>query len=197
MKLYFSPGACSRVANIILHETQTPIDLVKVDLRSHKVVATGEDFYAINPKGYVPALQLDDGSLLTENIAVLEYLGDKTGMLAKTGDMKRYRTLEWVVFISTEIHKTFGPLFNPALPEPARAMFIEKLQARFKSMDEHLAAHEYLEEQFGLPDAYLFVVCGWTAMMKIDITGHTHLTAFLKRVAERASVKAAIAAEMQ
>jgi glutathione S-transferase len=195
MKLYFSLGACSRAAHIVCHETRTPIELVKVDLHKHTVVATGDNFYDINHKGYVPALCLDDGNLLTENIAILEYLGDKTGLLAATGDMKRYRTLEWLAFISTEIHKAFSPLFNPAMPEAARTAAVEKLKERLDFVDKHLAAHDYLEAQFGLPDAYLFTVCSWASMLKIDISSLTHLAAYLQRIAARDSVRAAIAAE--
>lgn len=195
MKLYYAPGACSRATHIVLRETGANVELVQVDIRAHKLVATGEDYYAINPKGYVPALELDSGKLLTENLAILEYLGDQTGLLAKTGDAARYHTIEWLAFISSELHKTFSPFFHPTMPDAAKALFQEKLQARFALLDQHLASNDYLAGDFGLADAYAFTVLSWTAPLNIDISRHTHLSAYMARLAERDSIKAAIAAE--
>jgi glutathione S-transferase len=195
MKLYFSPGACSRAANIVLHEAGLKAELVRVNLKEHKLVESGADFYAINAKGYVPALVPAEGGLLTENIAILEYLGDKGGLLAQPGDMARYHTIEWLAFISTEVHKSFSPLFNPAMPEAARAIYVDKLKQRFALLDKHLANREFIEGAFGLADAYAFTVLSWAAPMKIDLSGFPALAAYLERIANRASVKAAIAAE--
>lgn len=195
MKLYFSPGVCSRAAHIILHETGIEADLVQVDIRAHKLVANGADYYAVNPKGYVPALELDDGSLLTENIAILSYLGDRAGLLAKSGDMARYHTIEWLAFVSTEVHKSFTLLFNPTAPEAGKAIYLEKLASRFALLDAHLADHAYIAGDFGIVDAYAFTVLSWTAPLDIDISGYPNLCDYLKRVADRPSVQAAIAAE--
>lgn len=194
MKLYFSPGACSRAANIILHEAGLDAELIKVNLKTHQLVTSGADFYAINAKGYVPALELPDG-LLTENIAILEYLGDQSGLLAKSGSMARYHTIEWLAFISTEIHKSFSPLFNPNMPEAARAIYVDKLTQRFALLNEHLAKQDFIEAAFGLPDAYAFTVLSWAAPMQIDLSAFPHLQAYLERLGQRASIKAAVAAE--
>ena len=182
MKLYFSPGACSRAANIVLHEAGLKAELVRVNMKEHKLVESGADFYAINAKGYVPALELDDGSLLTENIAILEYLGDKSGLLAKQGDMARYRTIEWLAFISSEVHKSFSPLFNPKLQEADRAIFLDKLKTRFALLDKHLTKQDFLASTFGLADAYAFTVLSWAAPMKIDLGAFPHLSAYVTRV---------------
>lgn len=195
MKLYFSPGACSRAANIILHEARITVETVQVDLRTHTLVATGANYYDVNPKGYVPALELEDGSLLTENVALLEYLGDRSGLLAPPGDMARYHTLEWLAFVNSEIHKTFSPLFNPAMPEAARNIFIKRLEQRFALLEAHLASHDYLAGDFGIADAYAFTVLGWAEPMGIDLSGFPHINAYQQRIAARDSVKAAIAAE--
>lgn len=195
MKLYYAPGACSRATNIVLHEAGIDVELVQVDIRAHKLVATGEDYYAINPKGYVPALQLDNGALLTENIAILEYLGDKAGLLARSGDSTRYNTIEWLAFVSTELHKTFSPFFHPAMPTEAKALFLERLKQRFAILDKHLANNDYLAGSFGVADAYAFTVLGWCEPLQIDLSEYKNLTAYLARVADRPAVKAAIAAE--
>lgn len=195
MKLYFSPGVCSRAAHIILHETGLKAELVQVDIRAHKLVASGDDYFAINPKGYVPALELDDGNLLTENIAILSYLGDLAGLLAKSGDMARYHSIEWLAFVSTELHKSFTLLFNPNAPAAGKAIYLDKLASRFTLLDAHLAKHDYIAGDFGIVDAYAFTVLGWTTPLNIDISAYPHIQAYLKRLAERDSIKAAIAAE--
>ncbi|MGA9856049.1 MAG: glutathione S-transferase N-terminal domain-containing protein, partial [Gammaproteobacteria bacterium] len=145
MKLYYSPTACSMAPHIVMRELGLPFETVQVDLHTHKLAKTGEDYYKINPKGYVPAIELDDGSLLTEDAAILQYLGDrKPGLLAAPGSMQRYRTIEWLTFISSELHKGFSPLFNSAMPEAARKIFVDKLNIRFALLDKHLAGNDFL-----------------------------------------------------
>src|SRR5438132_525284 len=140
MKLYYSPGACSLAAHILAQEGGIPLDLIKVDLKAHKT-QKGEDYYAINPKGYVPALRLDDGELLTENVAVLSYIADRkpdAGLAPAAGTMERYRLLEWLAFVSTELHKSFAPLFQGG-NEDAKKEAIEKIKKRLAYVDSRLA----------------------------------------------------------
>ena len=141
MKLYYAPGACSLAPHITAREAGLALDLEKVDLKTHRT-ETGADYRQVNPKGYVPALQLEDGALLTENAAVLQYLGDQApeaGLLPRPGAFDRYRVVEWLTFVSTELHKGFGPLFNPQLPEAAREQTIAKLKDRLGYLDGRLA----------------------------------------------------------
>jgi glutathione S-transferase len=198
MKLYFSPGACSLSPHIVAREAGLPVELVKVDLRQKKT-ADGSDFTAINPKGYVPALQLDDGSLLTEGPAIVQYLADRKpelGLAPQAGSIERYRLQEWLTFIGTELHKQFSPLFAPTTPEDIRKAQIEKLQKRFAYTAGQLAGRPYLMgSQFTVADAYLFVTLSWAEMMKIDLGALPVLQEYKVRVAGRAKVQEALAAE--
>jgi glutathione S-transferase len=198
MKLYYTPGACSLAPHIAAREGGLALDLVKVDLKTHRTEA-GADYREVNPKGYVPALQLDDGAVLTENAAVLQYLGDQApeaGLLPKPGGFDRYRVVEWLTFVSTELHKGFGPLFNPELPAAARDQTIAKLKDRFGYLDGRLAGREFLHgDRFTVADAYLFTVLGWTKVHNIDLGPYPALRAYLERLGERPGVRQALKEE--
>ncbi len=198
MKLYYTPGACSLAPHIVAREAGLSIDLVKVDLSKH-LTENGENYRAINPKGYVPAVTLDDGSLLTEAAAVIQYLADRkpdAGLAPANGTMDRYRLIEWLTFISSEIHKGFGPLWNPTTPDSVKAATKERLATRFAHLDEILAKQPFLMgETFTIADAYLFTVVNWTNFHAIDISSFKNLSAFMGRVAARPKVKEALVAE--
>ena len=185
MKLYYSPAACSMAAHILLNEWNIPHTIERVDLRTHKT-QKGEDFYTINPKGYVPALTLDNGYTLTENIAILSYLSDVNG--AVKGD--KYQFLEWVAFISTELHKGIGSLFGykEGPPEVVRAIK-EKVAKRLQWVDEKIASKEYVfDDAFSAVDAYLVTVLNWCPMLQIDLSPYKNIGAYLKRQLTRPSV---------
>jgi len=198
MKLYFTPGACSLSPHIVLREANLPFDLVQVDLRAKKT-KSGDDFAKINPKGYVPALQLDDGSLLTEGPAMVQYLADKAPnakLAPANGTMERYRLQEQLNFISTELHKGFSPLFNPQLPESFKPAVLDRVKGRLKMADASLAGKKYLNgDQFTVADAYLFTITGWGLMFGIDYADMPNIKAFRERVAARPAVQAALKAE--
>lgn len=198
MKLYYAPGACSLAPHIVAREAGLRLDLEKVDLKSH-TTETGANYRDINPKGYVPALRLDDGSVLTENAAILQYLGDQApeaGLLPKPGDFARYRVIEWVTFISTELHKGFSPLFNSQLPAPAREQALAKLKDRFAYLEGRLSGREFAHgERFTIADAYLFNVLGWTQVHKIDLAPYPALKAYRDRLSTRRGVTQALQEE--
>ncbi len=197
MKLYFSPGACSLAPHIVARELGLKLDLEKVDLAAKKT-GTGEDYLSINPKGYVPALRLDDGSVLTEVSAILQYLADRNPsakLLPAQGTMERYRALEWVGFIATEIHKGFGPLWNPDTPDAYKAIAVANLAKRFLYIESQLGQEYLTGSQFTVADAYAFVTISWADYLKVDLAPYTKLRAFLARVAARAGVQAAMKAE--
>ncbi|MET0528356.1 MAG: glutathione transferase GstA [Microvirga sp.] len=198
MKLYYSPGACSLAPHIVAREAGLPISLEKVDLSKH-LTETGENYRAINPKGYVPAITIEDGSLLTEAAAIIQYLADQkpaSGLAPAHGTTERYRLIEWITFISSEIHKGFGPLWNPATPDAMKAATKERLATRFAYLDEVLGKQPYLTgETFTVADAYLFTVVNWTNFHAIDISSFKNLAAFQARVAARPKVQEALAAE--
>ena len=197
MKLYFSPGACSLASHIVLRELGVPFETVQVELRSKKTKA-GADFTAVNPKGYVPALELDDGEVLTEGTAVLQYLADlkpAQGLAPLPASFERYRLQEWLGFINSEIHKGFGPLFNPAAPEAVREAAKAQLARRLPIVDAVLAKKEYLLGRFSVADAYLFTVLSWAGKTGVDLAPYKSLAPYLARIGERAAVKAARAAE--
>ncbi|RQW77549.1 MAG: glutathione transferase GstA [Methylococcus sp.] len=198
MKFYYTPGACSLASHIVLREAGYGFGLVKVDLATHKT-EHGDDFLAINPKGYVPALQFLDGSVLTENQVILQYLADhkpQAGLAPETGTMARYRLMEWLAFIATELHKGFGPLWNPNAPTETRQAALDQLSKRFDFVEKELGNQHYLTgEHFTIVDAYLFTVLSWCAYHHIDLSPWPRLAAFQKRVAERPAVAAALHAE--
>lgn len=199
MKLYFSPAACSFSPHIALREAGLDFELVKVDLKTHKLVADGSDFAKINPKGYVPVLQLDDGSVLTEGPAIVQYIADRkpeAGLAPQAGTFERYRLQEWLGYINSEIHKGFGPLFNPKTPDETKATTRENLSRRLAYVADHLAKNDYLlGKQFSVADGYLFTVLNWGQWTGVDIAQWPALAAFQERVGSRPSVQAARAAE--
>ncbi len=197
MKLYFSPGACSLSPHIVAHELGLSLATEKVD--NKKKTASGADYLAINPKGYVPALQLDSGELLTEGAVIVQYLADQVpgkNLLPAAGSMERYRVQEMLVYISTELHKTYSPLFAPNTPAEVRKEREEYLRRRYGLVEKQLAGKSYLfGDQFTVADAYLFVVTSWASYIKLDLSDFPNLEAFQKRCAERPAVQAAMRAE--
>ena len=198
MKLYFSPGACSLSPHIVLCELGVPFDLVKVDLRS-KQLSDGSDFCAINPKGYVPLLILDDGTKLTEGPAIVQYLADlkpESGLAPANGTLPRYQLQSWLNFISTELHKQFSPLFNPMFPDRIKDFQKERLALRFNQLVDTLKTQEYLlPGGFTVADAYLFTVLGWARPMGISLERWPELQAYMARIQSRPAVQAAQQAE--
>ena|ERR1043165_4479331 len=197
MKLYYSPGACSQAPHIALREAGLEFELAKVDLAT-KRLDTGEDYLAVNAKGAVPALALDDGEILTENAVVLQYIADRAPdarLIPPYGTMPRYRLLEWLNFIATELHKGFAPLFHPPGPEAAAAAR-DALAARFDYVAARLGDGPFLTgADFTIADAYLFVVLRWARIFHIDLVRWPPLAAFVARVGERPAVQAALHAE--
>ena len=197
MKLYYTPGACSLAPHIALEEAGLPHELVKVDLMKH-TLADGTDFRAINPKGYVPFVQLDDGSGLSEASVILQYIADrKPGTLAPAfGTAERWKLMEWLAFIATEVHKGFGPLWNPATPADVRARTVQALGNRFSYLEKILEAQPYLTgTAFSIADAYLFTVVNWSGHHQLDLSPWPALVAFQQRVAARPGVQRALKAE--
>ena len=198
MKLYFSPGTCALAPHIILCETGLPFETEKVNLSSKKT-ASGGDYRAINPKGYVPALQLDDDAVLTEAGAVLQYLADSAPekrLAPAAGSMEHYRLLEWLNFIASELHKTFGLLFKPNIAEETKQMVRDIIAARLDIVEKQLQGRDYLlGNQFSIADAYLFTVASWAPHMKFDLGPWPAIQAYIQRVAARPAVRAAMVAE--
>jgi glutathione S-transferase len=198
MKLYYSPGACSLSPHIVLREAELPFELVKVDNKAKKT-DKGEDFLAINRKGYVPVLELDDGERLTEGPAIVQYLADRVPQKAlapQNGTFARYRLQEWLNFITSELHKSFGPLFNPATPEDYKPVAKAHIIKRLEVVDSALDKKSYLMgEAFSVADAYLFTVVNWAAFVGVDIQHLSRVGQFMARMRERPSVKAALEAE--
>ncbi len=198
MKLYFSPGACALHPQITLREAGLDFDLVRVDIRAHKL-ADGTDFYAINPKGYVPVLELDDGTRLTEGAVIDQYVADRkpeAKMLPPVGTMERLRVLEWLNFIATELHKQFTPLFNPSVSDADKDAQRGRVGTRFDLIEKELASKPYLTgDTFTVADAYLFNMTRWTKHTGIDLARWPAITAFVARVGERPTVKASLEAE--
>jgi glutathione S-transferase len=197
MRLYYAPGACSLAVHIVLREAKYKFDLDKVDLAAKKT-ESGEDYLAVNPKGYVPALKLDDGTVLTEVGAITQYLADqkpRRGLAPKPRTPERYKLLEWLNFTATEIHKALGDFFNPKMTPEWREARLERLGKRFGYLDQALGGSEYLMGEFSIADAYLYTVLNWTNIHKIDLAAWPNLQAFMRRVAERPTVKKAMKAE--
>jgi glutathione S-transferase len=199
MKLYFAPGTCSLSPHIALREAGIDVELVRVDLKKHVVVADGSDFSAINPKGYVPVLELDNGVRLTEGPAIVQYIADlkpESSLAPKAGTLARYQLQEWLGYINSELHKNFGPLFNPATPAEFKAITHKNLANRLSYTADHLTTHDYLMgDEFSVADGYLFTVLGWGQWVGVDIKQWPALAAFHERVASRPAVQAALAAE--
>ena len=198
MKLYYSPGACSLSPHIALLEAGLPYDLVKVDLRAKKL-ENGDDYLKINAKGQVPALALDSGELVTEGPVIVQMIADKAAAknLAPARDSaERYKLLEWLNFITTELHKNFGPMFSPVLADEAKAFFKDRVMGKFKYVDSALVGRDYLMgKQFTVADGYLFVMLSWADRMKFDLSGLSNLKAYQARIAARPKVREALTKE--
>jgi len=198
MKLFCKPGACSLSPHIVLRECGLDFTQVNVDLASKKT-ESGEDYLQINAKGQVPALLLDDGGLLTEGVAIVQYLADLKAdrqLLAPVGSMTRYHTLEWLNYIATELHKGFSPLFNPATPEEYKQLTRGLLEKKFSYVNSQLQEKQWLLGlRFTIADAYLFTVTRWAQALKLNLDGLDALNDWMKRVAERPAVAAALKAE--
>ncbi len=197
MKLYYSPGACSLSPHIALLEAGLPYDLVKVDLRAKKL-DNGDDYLKVNPKGQVPALQLDSGEVITEGPVIVQIIADKAGKgLAPARDsLERYKLLEWLNFVTSELHKNFGPMFAPALNDEAKAFFKDRVMGKFRYLDSQLAGRDYLMgKQFTVVDGYLFTILTWAERMKFDLSDMPNLLAYKARVAARPKVQEALTKE--
>ena len=198
MKLYYTPGACSLSPHIVAEEAGIALDLVKVDGASKKM-AGGGDFLTVNPKGYVPALELDDGEVLTEGPAIVQYLADQkpaAGLAPANGTIERARVQSMLGYINSEVHKTYSPLFNPKTTAETRDDRVAYLLKRYAYIEKALEGHDYLfGDRFGIADAYLFTVTKWAPHVKLDLGAFPNLAAFQKRVAARAAVQAAMKAE--
>lgn len=198
MKLYYSPGACSLSAHITLHESGLKFDHVLAPTKTHKL-EDGTDYYTINPLGYVPLLELDDGTRLREGPAIVQYIADQVPdkqLAPANGTVARAQLQGWLNFIATELHKGFGPLFNPATPADYKAVVIDRLLSRLKWVDGELAGKPYLMgERFSVADPYLFTVTNWAPYVGLDISGLANLAAFRARMAARPAVQVAMKEE--
>ncbi len=198
MKLYYSPGACSLSPHIALLEAGLPYELVKVDLRAKKL-ENGDDYLKVNPKGQVPALALDSGEMVTEGPVIVQMIADQAaakGLAPKRDSAERYKLLEWLNFITSELHKNFSPLFQPAFSDEVKGFFKDRLMSKFKYVDSQLAGHDYLlGKEFSVADGYLFTMLCWADRMNFDLSGLPNLTAYKARVAARPQVKAALTKE--
>ena len=198
LKLYYVPGTCALCPHIILHEAGISFAAEKINPKD-KTTESGQDYNTINPKGYVPALVMNDGGLLTEVAVVVQYIADLVPdkkLAPLVGSLERYRLQEWLNFISSEIHKGFSPLFNPKVPEETKTIFKERLSGRIKIVAKALAGNDYLMgETFTVADAYLFTVLRWSPRMNVDLTPWPVLQAYMERISMRPAVKAAMTEE--
>lgn len=198
MKLFYKPGACSLASHIVLREAGKEFELARVDL-AKKCLDNGDDFLAINPKGQIPALSIDSNTLLTEGVAIMQYVADsapKSDLLPPVGFLSRYKTLEWLNFVATELHKGFTPLFRPDTPEEFKPTARALLEKKLEYVDAALANQQWINgENFSIADAYLFTVLRWAVAVKLNFPQAGNLTAYMQRVASRPAVAAAMAAE--
>jgi glutathione S-transferase len=198
MKLYYSTGACSLSPHIVLRESGLAFEPVLASTKTHKL-ADGTDYYTINPKGYVPLLELDNGERLAEGPAIVQYIADQVPnkkLAPANGTMARSRVQEWLTFIGTELHKSFSPLFNPAMPAEAKTIFTAKILDRLKWVNTQLEGRQYLTgDSFCVADAYLYTVSRWTKPLGIDISALRNLGEFMQRMEARPAVQAALKAE--
>lgn len=198
MKLFYKPGACSLASHIALRESGLDFTLQGVDLM-HKRLENGDDYLQINPKGQVPALLLDDDILLTEGVAIMQYIADQVPdrqLLAPVGSVARYQTLEWLNYVATELHKGFTPLFRPDTPEDYKPTARAQLEKKLQYVDGSFADKQWLNgHRFTIADGYLFTVLRWAYALKLDMTGYPHIAVWMQHMAARPSVAAALAAE--
>lgn len=198
MKLFYKPGACSLASHITLRESGKDFTLDGVDLMK-KRLENGDDFFAVNPKGQVPALLLDDGTLLTEGVAIMQYLADRVPdrqLLAPTSSLSRYKTIEWLNYIATELHKGFTPLFRPDTPEDFKPTVRALLEKKMQYVNDSLKDNQWIcGPRFSIADAYLFTVLRWAYAVKLNMAGLSNIDAYMARMAERPAVAAALKAE--
>ncbi len=198
MQLYFAPGACSLASHITLREAGLPFDLKRADTKTKKL-ADGADFLAVNSKGAVPALRLDDGQVLTEGVAIMQYIGDRkpeSQLVPPAGTIERYRVIEWLNYLTSEVHKSFSPLFNPNAAPEVKAYTTANLEKKLDWTNDQLAGSKYLTgETFTVADAYLFTLINWTYFVGIDLGKWPALKEFHGRVAARPKVQEALEAE--
>ncbi|WP_407210077.1 glutathione transferase GstA [Citrobacter portucalensis] len=198
MKLFYKPGACSLASHITLRESGKDFTLDGVDLMK-KRLENGDDFFAVNPKGQVPALLLDDGTLLTEGVAIMQYLADSVPdrqLLAPTSSLSRYKTIEWLNYIATELHKGFTPLFRPDTPEDFKPTVRALLEKKMQYVNDSLKDNQWIcGPRFSIADAYLFTVLRWAYAVKLNMAGLNNIDAYMARMAERPAVAAALKAE--
>jgi glutathione S-transferase len=198
MKLYYSPGACSLSPHIVAREAGIDLDLQKVDLKTHSLKAEN-DYYKVNPKGYVPALEIAPGDVLTEGPAIVQYLADqkpKSGLVPPAGSADRYRQQEMLSYINSEIHKAYSPLFSDTTPDATREDRKAHLRKRYKLLDERLAGKDYLfGDKFTAADAYLFTITRWAHAVKLDLSDFKNIAAFQERVKARPAVQEAMKEE--
>jgi len=198
MKLYFSPASCSLASHIVLHELGVAFETDRVDLKTKKTFS-GEDFWKINPKGYVPCLQLDSGEILTEGVVILQYLADLDSakkLAPPVGSMERYRIQELLNFIATEVHKNFSPLWNKEAPDVIKQMAIERLGNRLNYLNTTMAGKDFaFGSSFSIADAYLFTVLNWAGYVKLEMTAWPHLIKYCERIKSLPSVQSAMKAE--
>lgn len=198
MKLYYAPGACSMAPHIVAREAGFTLDLEKVDIPNKKT-ASGEDYWKINPKGYVPALQLDDGQILTEVGVIIQYLADQkpeAGLAARAGTMERYAQMEAINFAATEVHKQIGALFNPKMTPEMKEVQLGTIGRRFDALEKALDGRQYIMgDKYTVADAYLFTVINWTHPLKVDLGKWPNIQAFMARVGARPKVQETLKAE--
>ncbi|RYF69702.1 MAG: glutathione transferase GstA [Comamonadaceae bacterium] len=198
MKLYYSPGACSLSPHIALHEAGLAFEPVLASTKSHKL-QDGTDYYGINPLGYVPMLELDDGTRLREGPAIVQYIADQAplkNLAPANGTLARYRLQEWLTFIGTELHKQYSPLFYPNTPEETKATQKDKLASRYQWIDKELAGKQFLMgDHFTVADGYLFTVTNWAKPTGVDLSAYPNLLAWHQRVGDRPAVQEAMKAE--
>ena len=198
MKLYYSPGACSLSVHITLRESGLPFETVLASTKTHQL-PDGTDYYTINPKGYVPLLELDDGTRLSEGPAIVQYVADQVPakqLAPAAGTMARYRLQEWLTFTGTELHKAYGPLFNPNSSDEIKNAAKSRINGRLAYVNDQLAGKSYLlGEQFSVADSYLYVVVNWSPRVGVDLSPYPHLQAFMTRMSARPAVQEALKAE--
>ena len=198
MKLYFAPGACSLSPHIVLRETGTPFDLEQVN-NQEKKTKSGVDYWTVNPKGQVPVLELDNGERLTEGPVIVQYIADKkpeAGLIPPCGSAERYRVQEWLNFTTSELHKSFGPIFRPATPDAYKTISRENIGKRFDWVDKQLAGKQYLMgDRFTVADAYLYTISRWSSRVEVDLAKWSNLKAYADRVTARPKVQEALKAE--
>lgn len=198
MKLFFSPGTCALAPHILLREANLSFTPVRVDLPTHKT-ASGEDYYAINPKGSVPMLELEDGERLTEGPVIAQYIGDRAGrsdLMPPAGSLLRYRVMEWQTYISSELHKSFSPLFKPDFDDHAKMWLKQALRRKYEWVASRLEGRDFLTgTNFTAADAYLYAVTRWASRFNLDLTDLAPIQSFMRRVNDRQAVQAALEAE--